>query len=206
MSALVVIAKECVPGRVKTRLHPPFSHEQAAQIAAASLATTLEAVRTVPADRRILFLQGDADTTPHAGFEVIAQPEGSLDERLAAVFDLLDEPTLLVGMDTPQLRPHHLRWPNRADAVLGLADDGGFWALGMTRPRGDVIRGVVMSRADTGARQRESLQAAGLTVELLDTLRDVDLVADAHAVAAEIPDSDFAAVVRAASAAAGVRA
>ena len=45
MSALVVIAKECLPGRVKTRLHPPFTMAEAAAIAAASLADTLAAAR-----------------------------------------------------------------------------------------------------------------------------------------------------------------
>ena len=199
MSAVVVIAKECVPARVKTRLHPPFTLDQAARIAAASLATTLEAVRSVAADRRILFLQGDPGRTPHVGFEVIPQPLGSLDQRLAAIFDLLDEPTLLVGMDTPQLTPGMLRWPDRTDAVLGPAADGGFWALGMRRPRGDVIRGVPMSRADTGARQLSALQSAGLSVDLLDTLRDVDRAIDAHALAAQIPRSHFAGAVRAAS-------
>lgn len=199
MSALVVIAKECLPGRVKTRLHPPFTMVEAAAIASASLAATLEAARRVPADRRILYFAGDPARTPHAGFEVIAQPRGALDERLAAIFDRLDEPTLLIGMDTPQLRAGDLRWPESADAVLGFAADGGFWALGMRRPRGDVIRGVPMSRPDTGALQLAALARAGLTVDLLDTLRDVDLAGDAQAVAAQIPGSAFARAVSAAS-------
>ena len=199
MSALVVIAKECVPGRVKTRLHPSFTMAQAAMIAGASLADTLDAARRVSADRRILYFDGDPADTPHSGFEVIAQPQGPLDERLAAVFDLLDEPTLLIGMDTPQLRPADLRWPENADAVVGIAADGGFWALGMRRPRGDVIRGVPMSRPDTGALQLAALARAGLTVEALDTLRDVDLAEDARVVAAQIPDSAFARALAAAS-------
>ena len=199
MSALVVIAKECVPGRVKTRLHPPFTMAEAAAIAAASLADTLEAARGVPADRRILYFDGDPTHTPHRGFEVIAQPDGPLDERLAAIFDRLDEPTLLIGMDTPQLRAGDLRWPADSDAILGLAADGGFWALGMRRPCGDVIRGVPMSRPNTGALQLAALTRAGLTIDLLDTMRDVDLAVDARAVAAQTPGSAFARAVAAAS-------
>ena len=206
MSALVVIAKECIPGRVKTRLHPPFSLEAAAAIAAASLAETLDAVREVPVRRRILYLQGRTVGIPHAGFEVIPQPDVSLAERLAAIFDLLDEPTLLIGMDTPQVRAADLRWPDRADAIVGIAADGGFWALGMSRPRGDVIRGVPMSQPDTGARQLAALARAGMSVELLRTLRDVDLADDARAVAAQLPGSGFARVVATASAESQVRA
>lgn len=197
MTALVVIAKECVPGRVKTRLHPHFTLEEAAAIASASLADTLAAALRVEADRHILYFDGDPARTPHEGFEVFAQESGSLDLRLAAMFDRLDEPTLLIGMDTPQVAPEDLRWPKATDAVLGIASDGGFWALGMRTPSGDAIRGVPMSRNDTGARQIAALRREGMTVELLDELRDVDLAGDALAVAAQIPASRFARAVSA---------
>lgn len=195
MTALVVVAKECVPGQVKTRLHPPFTLEHAALLAAACLADTLATARQMTVDRRILYLAGDSSDICSDGFEIVPQVTGTLEERLAAIFDHLDEPTLLIGMDTPQVSPTNLHWPRSTDAVLGLAEDGGFWAIGMREPCGDLIRGVPMSRADTGARQLASLARAGLSVELLDTLRDVDLAADAEAVAALIPTSRFAAAL-----------
>ena len=133
------------------------------------------------------------------GFEIVPQHPGTLDERIAHLFDLLDEPTLLIGMDTPQLTASDLRWPTRTDAVIGMAEDGGFWALGLRAPRGDLIRGVPMSRDDTGERQLAALLGAGLTVESLRTLRDVDRADDAVAVAAEIPHSRFGRAVAEAS-------
>jgi glycosyltransferase A (GT-A) superfamily protein (DUF2064 family) len=198
VSALVVIAKECLPGRVKTRLHDEFTREEAAGIASASLAMTLDVGRRLRVDHRILYLDGGAAAIRTAGFDVVTQPSGTLDERLAHLFDMLDEPTLLIGMDTPQVRVSQLRFPDRTDAVIGAADDGGFWALGMREPRGDVIRGIPMSRGDTGAQQRASLAAAGLTIAELDGLRDVDLPADALAVADLLPGSVFARAVAAA--------
>ena len=45
---VVVIAKEPIPGRVKTRLTPPFTPQQAAALAEAALADTLAAVAAAP--------------------------------------------------------------------------------------------------------------------------------------------------------------
>ncbi|MGC5171424.1 TIGR04282 family arsenosugar biosynthesis glycosyltransferase [Micromonospora sp. DT81.3] len=195
MSVLVVIAKACLPGKVKTRLHPPYTLEAAAAIAEASLRDTLGTAARTTADRRILYFDGEPSGLPIEGFEVVPQRQGTLDQRIGALFDQLDGPTLLIGMDTPQVTPADLRWPTDTDAVIGMAEDGGFWALGLRAPRGDLVRGVPMSRADTGARQLSALVGAGLTVERLRTLRDIDLAADAAAVAAGIPDSRLARAV-----------
>jgi hypothetical protein len=57
-TTLLVIAKQPVPGRVKTRLVPPCTHEQAAVLAEAALADTLRTVLATPARRRVLVLDG----------------------------------------------------------------------------------------------------------------------------------------------------
>ena len=101
--ALVVIAKAPVPGRVKTRLCPPCSPAQAAALAEAALLDTLEVVTGTPAGRKILVLDGNADRWRVPGFELIKQRGDGLGDRLAAAFDDIDGPALLVGMDTPQL-------------------------------------------------------------------------------------------------------
>lgn len=196
MTTLVIIAKECLPGRVKTRLHPALSYEQAAELAAASLADTLAIGTAAPAERRILAFDGLVPPPDSEAFEVIPQTIGELDERLAAIFDAADGPTLLIGMDTPQLRLADLAallpWPDGADFAFGPARDGGFWALGMREPRGELIRGVPMSRDDTGVRQLERLQAVGGSIRMLRPLTDVDTIVEAHAVAASAPDTRFA--------------
>src|SRR6187402_1022291 len=128
MTALVVIAKEPVPGAVKTRLQPQYSLAEAAALAAALISDTLSTARTVRADRHILYWAGRQLPAGAGGFEIIRQPEGTLDERLAALFDLMDEPTLLIGMDTPQFSLGHLggafpSWPGPAGAMFGPAED-----------------------------------------------------------------------------------
>ncbi len=199
--ALVVIAKEPVAGRVKTRLSPELSPTVAAEVACAALLDTLETVAATPAHRHVLVLDGSVDgecgtwlpTEITTRFEVVAQCSGGLDRRLAHAFESVGVPAVLVGMDTPQLTTGHLLAAQQAladghDAVIGAALDGGFWLLGLARPDGDLIRGVPMSCDDTGALQRARLVDAGLRVSDVERLRDIDHVADLVAVAAEQPD------------------
>jgi glycosyltransferase A (GT-A) superfamily protein (DUF2064 family) len=201
-TTLVVLAKEPVPGAVKTRLHPPFSYREAAALAEAALADTLDAVLRAPARRRVLALAGRPGRWLPAGYDVVSQVDGGLDRRIAAALAGCDGPCLLVGMDTPQLTPDLLavRWDG-VDAWYGPAPDGGYWALGLRAPSAElaaaVLHGVPMSTPDTGAAQLARLRAAGLRVRLLPALRDVDTAADARAVASAAPDGRFAGVLRA---------
>jgi rSAM/selenodomain-associated transferase 1 len=206
---VIVIAKEPVPGRVKTRLTPPFTPEQAAALAEAALTDTLDAVAAAPVARRVLALAGMPGPWLPPGFEVIGQRGGGLDERLAAAFDdaAFDDghtgggqlPMVLIGMDTPQVTPELLAEAARplvsrvADAVFGPAADGGYWLLGLRAPDPSLLLGVPMSRPDTGRAQLGRLAAGGLRVAMLPELTDVDHAPDAERIASQIPGSRFAA-------------
>ncbi|GLX53125.1 hypothetical protein Shyhy01_60750 [Streptomyces hygroscopicus subsp. hygroscopicus] len=98
-----MIAKEPRPGRVKTRLTPPFTPVEAAGLAEAALADPLHTVAAAPASRRLLVLDGAPGGWLPPGFEVLPQCAGGLDERLADAFAHCDGPALLIGMDTPQV-------------------------------------------------------------------------------------------------------
>ncbi len=200
MTTLVLIAKEPLPGRAKTRLHPPLSLEQAALLAAAAIDDTIAAIAPLPASRRVLLFDGERIPEAARAYELVRQVDGPLDERLAALFEASTGPTILIGMDTPQLRPADLAaafaWPDDIDAWLGPASDGGYWAIGMREPRGDLIRGIPMSRDDTGARQLGRLTGAGLRVGMLPSLTDIDTFAAAQEVARLAPATAFARLLR----------
>lgn len=197
--SLIVIAKEPEPGRVKTRLHAEFSPDEAADLAAAALRDTLRAAAACRVPTRVLCWVGGAGSADGRapGFTLIPQRGGGLDQRLAGAFaDVWRDgphPALLIGMDTPQVAPADLEvdWGD-ADAVLGLAPDGGFWAIGLrTGDPGQIFGGVPMSTAQTGAAQLARLHDLGLEVRLLPPRRDVDTPADAAYVAAEFPHLEF---------------
>ncbi len=200
-ATLLVIAKSPQPGRVKTRLCPPCTPRQAADIAAAALEDTLATVASVPATHHLLVLDGPTGTWIPGAFEVVPQIEGDLGARLGAAFAAVAGPAFLVGMDTPQLTVAHcvdalraMALPN-VDAVLGPAADGGWWGLGLSRPGPPIFDGVPMSSCCTGRAQLDRIRRLGLCTRLLPELRDVDHFTDARAVAAGLPGSRFARAV-----------
>lgn len=213
---LLVLAKAPVAGQVKTRLCPPADPTLAARIAAAALLDTLDAVRAVPGGRPVLALSGDLSSGAECAAEitdavrdiaVIPQRGTSLGERIAAAHadaaaHAPGSPVLQLGMDTPQVtadlldRCHQMLITPGTDAVLGPADDGGWWLLGLRDPRHALcVRAVLTSRADTGTRTARALREHGLHVDLAPGLVDVDTAADAHHVAAVARGSRFARAV-----------
>ncbi|MCR6490554.1 DUF2064 domain-containing protein [Amycolatopsis sp. OK19-0408] len=212
---VLVLAKAPRAGLVKTRLCPPATPRQAAQVAAASLMDTLEAVVATPGARPVLAMAGDLDDAEAApqlrrmldGIPVVRQRGAGLGERIAAAHSdaaalFPGQAVLQIGMDTPQVTPSlldscrcSLAAPD-VDAVLGPADDGGWWLLGLRDPRcAAAITSVPTSRADTGERTFDALRDSGLRVCPLPRLSDVDTFDDARAVAAALPGSRFASAV-----------
>lgn len=196
MTTLAVIAKAPVAGRVKTRLCPPCTPRQAADLARASLQDVLGAMAACPATSRVVVLDGPRPHWIPGAFAIVPQRGEGLAERLANAFEDLGGPALVIGMDTPQLTARDLRRAQSAllddDAVLGPALDGGYWCIGLRRPDRRVFEGVPMSSPETGARQRARLLELGRSVGAVRALRDVDTFADAVSVAALAPGSRFA--------------
>ena len=194
-SRLLVIAKEPVAGRVKTRLCPPFSPEEAASLAEESLRDTIGVARCagVPIAVALEGRRPDWLDVP-----VFAQRGIGLADRLANAFVDGGCPALLIGMDSPQITTEdidaamtELSCPS-TDAVLGPAADGGYWCIGLKRSDPEAFRGIPMSVPQTLAKQRERLRTRGLKVAEVHELRDVDTYDDARAVAALAPKTRFA--------------
>lgn len=199
-TAAIVLAKAPVAGRVKTRLCPPLTPADAASVAEAALADTLDAVARCGADRLVVALDGDPGPWLPPGFEVVVQRGSGLDERLAAAWSDVDGPGVQVGMDTPQLLPGHLDDAlarlDSHDAALGPADDGGWWAIALRRPDPLCFLGVPMSATTTGSDQRRRLLDLGWSVADLPSLRDIDTADDLVAVTSASPHLRTSAVAR----------
>jgi hypothetical protein len=200
--AILIVAKAPVPGLAKTRLTPEFGRDGAAELAAAALLDTLEAVAAAQASERIVALTGELGMAARGEeirdmlqtFTVVPQRGNGLAQRLAAAHAdaaaIARAPVLQIGMDTPQVSGPMLSAAAKQlanhgpGAILGPATDGGWWALGVSDPEWAVaLEGVPMSRPDTGALTRASLDALGVRVGELPELRDVDTAEDVWLVA-----------------------
>jgi len=186
MSHVLVMAKSPVAGRVKTRLCPPCTPQEAAELAEAALADTLDAVAACGASRRIVALDGAPGPWLPAGFEVVPQVRGTFDRRLAAAWSAAGGAGVQIGMDTPQvtagLLDDALATLDSTASALGLAGDGGWWAIGLRRPDPQVFLDVPMSTSGTGAAQLARLHQLGLDVTALPSLVDLDTIGDLPAV------------------------
>jgi uncharacterized protein len=211
---LLVVAKAPEPGRAKTRLAATVGDLVAAEIAAAALLDTLDAVIAAPVAARVVALTGDLDAAAGAAdirrrlesFTVIGQRGNDFGDRLAnAHADATDVyPVLQIGMDTPQVTAELLAGCARrllgSQAVLGPARDGGWWVLGLREPAwAACLRSVPMSRSDTGALTLQALRDNGVEVAAVQMLTDFDVVDDVAVVRSACdPASRFARVTHAA--------
>jgi uncharacterized protein len=207
---LLVVAKAPEPGRAKTRLAATVGDRVAAEIAAAALLDTLDAVADTPVAERVVALTGDLDAAAAAveirrrlaSFTVISQRGDEFADRLAnAHADAAGSyPVLQIGMDTPQVTSELLaRCAVRllkTQAVLGPARDGGWWVLGLQTPAAaQCLRDVPMSQPDTGTLTYRALHDRGIAVTPVELLADFDVVGDVAEVRAACrPYSRFAQV------------
>ncbi len=214
---LLVIAKAPIPGLAKTRLAVTVGEQAAADIAAATLLDTLDAVDATPVEARVVALTGDLSEASSnrqirsrlADMHVVEQRGDDFSARLAnAIADAAAvagaRPVLLIASDTPQVTAGLLTECAQAlletDVVFGLARDGGWWVLGVTEPAmADCLHAIPTSRSDTGPATLEALRDKGLAVTLVSVLSDVDTVDDVNIVRAECaPDSRFMHAITAA--------
>jgi uncharacterized protein len=191
----MVICKQPVAGRVKTRMCPPLTHDEAADLAAAAVRDTFAVGDAWAPARRVAVFEGSNTDWIPAGWEHVPQRTGGLDVRLADAFEDVmrdDRPSVLVAMDTPQITVAQLTSAAGAlhehDAVIGLTDDGGYWLIGLRHPNRGVFEGVPMSVDTTGAAQVERIQSLGLSLGFADQLVDLDTCDDVARVAGAFPE------------------
>ena len=190
--ALGLMAKAPIAGEVKTRLVPPLTQEEAAALNECFLrdmAANITSVSEAQAATGLLVYtppgsESEFDGAIPPGFKLLAQRGASLGERLCnATDDLLKQghsAVCLVNSDSPTLPRSIL---TRAIAsleakgdrvVLGAADDGGYYLIGLKKAHKNLFDRIAWSTADVLSDTQQRAAEIALPVELLPRWYDVD--------------------------------
>lgn len=176
---LVLFAKYPLPGYAKTRLIPALGPEGAAKVHRHLAQRTIGILQQSDAPVEIRF--AGASAAAFRGWlgddiALVEQVEGGLTERLIDAGR--DHPHIFFGADTPDLSVEHVRGAIDAlakhDVVIGPADDGGYYLIGMRRARPELLRDMSWSTADVTPETLRRCEALGLSVALLPVLADCD--------------------------------
>jgi hypothetical protein len=189
---LAVMAKAPRVGTVKTRLCPPLQAAEAAELARCFLLDAVERVGAVAGVRPIVAyapVEARAEFEAVApGLALIAQGGGDLGERQGRlVEDILalgHEAALLIGTDSPTLPPETvdeavslIMAPN-VDLVVGPAEDGGYYLIGLRAACPGLFETMPWSTAAVLSLTLDRARRLGLRAVCLPTWYDVDTGAD----------------------------
>lgn len=195
LRALLVMAKEPAPEQTKTRLMPPLTAEQAAELYACLLRDTLDAVREAarltamtpfiayyPQQAKEAFRSLAPD------FQLVLQRGQTLSERLESVLTAVQsqgyDQVAAINSDSPSLPPAYLAQAFKEldnpqnDVVFGPCEDGGYYLIGWERPHTRLLREVTMSTTHVLGDTLSIARQEGIAVALLPEWYDVDDAAD----------------------------
>jgi rSAM/selenodomain-associated transferase 1 len=201
---VVIMAKTPQAGEVKTRLCPPLTPEEAAELYRCFLRDKIAQVRSLqaaspviaytPAEGRSLF------EALAPGFMLLLQQGAGLGARLANCFAHLLAAgytgVLAIDSDTPTLPTAFLQQAvdlitrPQTDVVLGPSEDGGYYLIGLRYPHRELFEGMAWSTSSVLPETLRRAEARGLKVTCLPPWFDVDTAAEVERLRAELRQAD----------------
>jgi rSAM/selenodomain-associated transferase 1 len=183
---LGVFVKVPEPGKVKTRLTPPLSGEEACRLYTAFITDLFGRLSRIKKLNGTVFYHGDApdrltNLLP-TSYATIPQRGETLGDRLAAAFDDLlagpGESAVIIGSDSPDLPVQYIKRAflklKHKDVVLGPAADGGYYLVGLKKPAPSIFEDIEWGGPLVLSRTIERIESQGLTMSLLPLWYDVD--------------------------------
>jgi rSAM/selenodomain-associated transferase 1 len=176
----------------KSRLIGDLGTRDGAGLRLALLLDTFETISALPVEKAVLYTPPDREAeiravTPFRA-RFVPQRGSTLGERMHnGARDLLTsgfDAVVIIGSDLPTLPPAHLGAAldilrRRGDVlVLGPADDGGYYLIGLTRSRPEFFERIPWGTPLVLRRTREAAEALGIPVETVTAWYDVDRASD----------------------------
>jgi rSAM/selenodomain-associated transferase 1 len=190
--ALLVFAKYPEPGKVKTRLAKDIGKEEAARIYSGMAETIIHNLSKSSKYKTIIFFDPPERKTDfenwlqNNGYNLLPQDGKSLGEKMAnafiKAFSLGAKKVVIIGTDCIEVSDDIISQAfdtlHRVDVVLGPAEDGGYYLLGLKGPISEIFNDIHWSTSNVLNQTLKKLEGKGLKFELLKTLRDIDTISD----------------------------
>lgn len=183
---LGVFVKVPEPGKVKTRLTPPLSGDEACRLYTAFITDLFARIGRIKKVRGTVFYTGGdvdiiRDYIPNS-YEIIAQEGESLGERLSAAFDHLlggeGRTAVVIGSDSPDIPVQYIKRAflklKHKDVVVGPAADGGYYMLGLRSPAPAIFEGINWGEPLVLGQTLENIKSQELTLSIMPLWYDVD--------------------------------
>jgi uncharacterized protein len=186
--AVAIVCKTPQPGASKTRLSPPLTLAQCAQLSAAFIRDVAQSMSEVAAASSYAVytpVGSEKNLVPLLpdGFRTMPQIEGDLGERLIRMtrdlFIAGHRGVVLVNADSPTL-PHSIlrdaiAMTGHTDSlVIAPAHDGGYTLIGLSQPHDTLFTDIAWSTAAVYEQTRERALQLRLPVVELPLWYDVD--------------------------------
>jgi uncharacterized protein len=203
---VAVMAKASAPGRTKTRLVPPLTPEEAASFNTAFLQDVAANLQAAGEQAAIAGYMAYGPPGSDAFFRGILPPDIGLIETwkpdfgdclffaIERMFERRHGGAVVLNSDSPTLPTSLLVETARVlsrpgdRAVLGPADDGGYYLLGLKQAHRPLFDGIAWSTEHVARQTRERAEAIGLEVHVLPRWYDVDDRAAFHLLHGELFD------------------
>jgi len=192
LNILIIFVKYPDPGKVKTRIARELGAEKAADIYSLIAGSVIENVSGSDKYRTVFFFdppemengirqrlgRGDVTYEPQSG--------NTIGERMSDAFERVfsggAEKAVLIGTDVPEITGEMVTRAFRLlefeDAVIGPAEDGGYYLLGLKKPESLLFDDIEWGSDSVYKRTVERIEKLDLSYKSLDTLRDVDTAED----------------------------
>lgn len=186
--ALVIMVKNPVAGKVKTRLAASVGDEKALEVYKALLEHTAAEAARISAVRYIFYsdIIERGDIFSDKDFRKYVQCDGELgvrmDYAISIPFKNEFKKVVIIGADCPGITSEHLQQAfeelDQNDVVIGPASDGGYYLLGMKKWNRWIFEGMPWSSPDLLATTRALLESKGVAWKALAELNDIDTLED----------------------------
>jgi len=196
--ALMLFARQPFPGKSKTRLSPPASPEQAAEIAAAMIRMSANLAASYWPGEVYLYGEPDADhslfheLSAELHLHLVDQALGDLGAKMgSALMDGIRRHggAAVMGCDVPHCPGGTLEqafeWLAHGRNVLGPSSDGGFYLIGLAREIPGLFDAVPWGTNMAAACTVGAAAASGVEFESLPRLQDIDTWSDLVAAASQ---------------------